>query len=60
MLFERGNCGTYGWVIVCEGVVDSHVFKEPSDMLVKEALDFFKIELRVDKDCTYVCFNNIG
>lgn len=38
-----GGRGTYGWVVIGEGVVDGHVFEEPADVLVEEAFDFCEI-----------------
>lgn len=55
-----GTDGTYCGVVVCEGIVDFHVFKEPLDMLLKEALHLSKVELRVHKDRTNICLDNVG
>lgn len=56
----RGQRGTYGWVVVREGVVDGHVFEEPSDVLVEEAFNFCEIVFRVDEDGTDVGFDDVG
>ncbi len=50
---------TYGWVVVCKGVVDAHIFEEPSDVHVEEALHFLVIELGVDKEGADVRFDNV-
>lgn len=55
----RGKRGTYGWVVVREGVVNGHVFEEPSDVLVEEAFDFCEIVFRVDEDGADVGFDNV-
>lgn len=47
-------------MVVCEGVVDGHVFEEPSDVLVEEAFDFCEIVFRVDEDGTDVGFDDVG
>lgn len=47
-------------MIVGEFVVDGHVFEEPADVVVEEALDFFEVELRVYENSTNVRFDNVG
>ena len=47
-------------MVVCEGVVDGHVFEEPADMLVEEAFDFCEVVLRVDEDGADVGFHDVG
>lgn len=37
-------------MIVSEGIINFHVFKKPSDVLVEEALNFSVIELRINKE----------
>ena len=49
----------YRWMIVGEGIVDRHVFKEPTDVSVEEALDFLVIELRVDEHGADVSFRYV-
>ena len=49
----------HGRVIICKGIVNAHILKVPSDMGVKETLNLFEVELRVDKDCPNVCFDHI-
>lgn len=44
MLYEVGNYGTYCGVIVCETVIDFHVFEEPLNMLLKETLHLIEVE----------------
>lgn len=51
---------THGRVVVGKGIVDGHILKEPSDMGVKETLNLFEVEFRIDEDCPYVSFNHIG
>jgi len=57
--FGGGGKSLYGWMIIRKGIVDGHVFEEPSDMRVEEALDFFVIELGVHKHSADVGFNYI-
>lgn len=52
--------GTYGWVVIGEGVVDGHVFEEPADVLVEEAFDFCEVVFRVDEDGADVGFDDVG
>lgn len=47
-------------MVIGKGIVDAHILEEPSDMGIKETLNFFKVELRVDEDCPNVGFNYIG
>lgn len=47
-------------MVIGKGIVDGHILKEPLDMGIKETLDFFKVELRVNEDCPNVSFNYIG
>ena len=51
---------SYRWVIVRKGIVDRHIFEEPTDMLIEKTFNFPKAEFRVDKDCTKISFNDIG
>ena len=51
---------TYGRVVIGKGIVDAHILKEPSDVVIKETLNFFEVELRVDEYCPNVSFNYIG
>lgn len=49
----------YRGMIVGKGIVDRHVFKEPPDVSVEEALDFLVIELRVDEHGADVSFRYV-
>lgn len=51
--------GTHSGMVVCEGIIDRHVFEKPTDLLVEETLDFCEIIFRVDEDGTDVSFDNI-
>lgn len=46
-------------MIIGKGVVDGHVFKEPPDVLVKEAFDFLEVELRIYEYGANVGLNNV-
>lgn len=46
-------------MVVRKGIVDSHVFEEPLDMLSEKSLNLIKVELRIDKESTDVCLHNI-
>ena len=46
-------------MIVGESIIDRHVFEEPADVSVEEALDFLVIELRIDKDGANVSFRYV-
>ena len=50
----------YCRVIICVGIINAHVFKEPFDMLIEETLNLSVIELRVDKQGTNVRLHDIG
>ncbi len=52
--------GTYGGVVVGKGVVDGHIFEEPSDVGVEEAFDFFVVEFGVDENGADVGLDYIG
>jgi len=41
---------------VGKSIIDSHIFKEALDVLIKEALHFAIIEVRVDEDGPNVGF----
>lgn len=47
-------------MIVGKGVVDGHVFEEPSDVGVEEALNFSVVELGVDKNGADVGLDHVG
>ena len=49
-----------GGMIVGEGVVDGHVFEEPFDVRVEEALDFVVVEFGVDEDGADIGFDDVG
>lgn len=49
----------YRRMVVRKGIVDSHVFEEPLDMLSEKSLNLIKVELRIDKESTDVCLHNI-
>lgn len=49
----------HGGVVVCEGVVDGHIFEEPAHVAIEEALDFCKVELGVDKDGANVGLDDV-
>ena len=51
---------TYNWMTICKSVIDRHIFKEPADVIIEEALDFRKVELRVDEDGTKIRFYDVG
>ena len=50
---------TYCRVVVGKSVVNSHVFEEALDVLIKEALDFAVVEVRIDEDRSNVGFENV-
>lgn len=52
----RAYCG----MIICKGIVDAHILKEPANMSFKESFYLFVIILRVNKDSANVSFNNVG
>lgn len=56
----EGRGEAYGWMVVGKGVVDGHVFEEPADVGVEEALDFCVVELGVDEDGADVGFDYVG
>lgn len=47
-------------MVVGKGVVDAHVFEEPSDVCLEEPLDFFVIKFGVYEDGSDVSFDDIG
>lgn len=47
-------------MIICKGIVDAHVLKEPANMSFKEPFYLFVIILRVNKDSANVSFYNVG
>lgn len=57
---EKGEMETYGGVVVGKGVVDGHVFEEPSDVAVEEAFDFFVVEFGVDEDGADIGLDYVG
>ena len=46
-------------MVVGKGVIDSHVLKEPSDVLVEEALDFSIIEFRINEEGANIRLHDI-
>lgn len=50
---------TYDRVMVGKSIVNGHVFEEPTDVLVKETLDFCEVEFRVDEDGAKIGFYNV-
>lgn len=47
-------------MVIGKGIVDAHILKEPSDVVIKETLNFFEVEFRVYENCPNVSFNYIG
>lgn len=47
-------------MVVGKGVVDGHVFEEPSDVGVEEAFDFFVVEFGVDENGADVGLDYVG
>ena len=46
-------------MVVGIGVIDIHVLEEPSDVLIKEALDLAVVEFRVYKESANVGLHNV-
>ncbi len=46
-------------MVVGKSIVNSHIFEEALDVLVKEALHFAVVEVRVDENRANVGFENI-
>ena len=47
-------------MIVCESIIDTHIFEKPANVSIEEAFNFLVVELRVDENSTYVRFYDIG
>ena len=47
-------------VVAGVAVVEAHVGKVRLDVGVEEALHLVEVEVRVDEDCSHVCFDDIG
>lgn len=46
-------------MVIGKGIVDTHVLKEPFDVLLEEPLNFQVIEFRINKHRTNVGFNHV-
>lgn len=46
-------------MVIGKSIVNSHIFKEALDVLIKEALHFAVVEVRVDEHRPNVGFENI-
>lgn len=56
----RRSGQTHSGVVVGKSIVDFHILKEPSDMVVEKSLNLLEVELGIDEDCPNVSFNYIG